>query len=125
MDESNLRDEDNFEPWSIQSAEFDPYSPKKRISGPNEDYAKWDSLSTITFNRRDHIYSKDAIKFLKFTNYRIDSTKYSKDFFEFLPAEPFFPLLAKIVGVKKKLYFYSYSLWEYPLESDEFKITQL
>lgn len=82
-----------------------PYNPEKRILGPNEQYATWSTLESVTFDRRDKTFSKDALKFINTTNYRLAILKYSKDFFEFLPAEPFFPLLAKIVGTKKQYNF--------------------
>ncbi|KXS43134.1 MAG: hypothetical protein AWU59_1248 [Methanolobus sp. T82-4] len=78
---------------------------KNRVHGPNEQYARWDEIETVNFDRRIKDAQEDAMKYVKAITYQLSKRKYATDFFEFLPAEPFFPLLAKIVENKKKYHF--------------------
>jgi hypothetical protein len=78
---------------------------KKRVHGPNEQYARWDTIETVNFDRRAKHAQEDAMKYVKAIDYQVSKRKYAADFFEFLPAEPFFPLLAKIIGGKKNYNF--------------------
>jgi hypothetical protein len=73
---------------------------KNRALGPNEQYARWGVPKTVKFDRRTKQAQEDAMKYVKAITYQLSKRKYAADFFEFLPAEPFFPLLANIVGGK-------------------------
>jgi len=77
---------------------------KNRVQGPNEKYAEW-NLENVDFDRRSTEYEEGAIRSIKATDYKVSRKKYSRDFLEHLPAEPFFIRLAKIIGKKKNFEF--------------------
>jgi len=62
---------------------------KTRALGPNEQYARWDVIETVNFDRRAKHAQEDAMKYVKAITYQLSKRKYAADFFEFLPAEPF------------------------------------
>jgi hypothetical protein len=80
-------------------------NPIKRAKGPNEKYGRWDKEFTqgknITFDRRKAANSKDVKKFVQSYDFALQKMMYARDFLEFLPAEPHFNELAKIVGTKR------------------------
>jgi hypothetical protein len=82
---------------------------EKRVQGPNEIYARWENgegrLQSINFDRRSKNYEAGAKKYINSINFQLSKMKYSMDFLEFLPAEPFIPMVAKIVGLKKNCNF--------------------
>ncbi|WP_321416783.1 hypothetical protein [uncultured Methanomethylovorans sp.] len=77
-----------------------------RIAGPHEIYARW-NFDKVTFDRRDGSLESDALRYIRLKDFKLSQIEHSKDFFELLPAEPFFPLLAKIIGIKKGMFFSS------------------
>ena len=73
----------------------------ERVYGPNERYARWNEMSGVGFDRWSGDDNKDAKRYVLAQDYHLSQHSHARDFFEFLPAEPFFPLLAEIIRKKK------------------------
>jgi hypothetical protein len=80
---------------------------EQRVFGPNEIYARWDFSKGVDFDRREKSLQKGALKYINAKNYQLSKKAYSREFLEFLPAEPFIPMIAKIVGAKNNFTFTS------------------
>ncbi|ADI73086.1 hypothetical protein Metev_0155 [Methanohalobium evestigatum Z-7303] len=67
--------------------------------GPNQRYAEW--LEDVTFHRRDEKKSKQSWNYIGSVTRQLMKNQDNFDILEFIPAEPYMPVVARIASKKK------------------------
>lgn len=62
---------------------------EKRVAGPNEQYARWDIIDNVNFDRREKHAQEDAMKYIKAITYQLSRRKYAADFLSSCPLNLF------------------------------------